>query len=198
MTMAVRLYSLSRRLVVHIEQWLFGVAKPTSIGEEEPEDSDCYGGVGNIEDWAEEFEILSTYERHPFRPVGTNDWAIEHIHHFTMEQACIATAFGEKHCFVDDSTFAEYYAVEDTVEDIADCAGYDKGETPNDTLMVFAFVSLVHEPEQPYHSHYPDESQYQFTCFAGKFHTERHSIIFYEIQVYSIAEQVNSFTYSHI
>ena len=55
-----------------------------------------FGGIGKVEYRAEEYEMIPTYQRHPLRPVRINDREIEHIHHLSVEQRSISSAFRQE------------------------------------------------------------------------------------------------------
>jgi hypothetical protein len=56
-----------------------------AIEQDKCDDTATDSSIGKIEYRAEEDEVLSSYEWHPFWPVGLDEREVEHVHHLAIE-----------------------------------------------------------------------------------------------------------------
>ena len=93
--------------------------KPLMIKQYEGHNAARYGRIGQIENRREEYEVLSTYKRHPRGPVPRHEGKIEHIHNATPEEHVVAetprreVGYSRRVRGVEDDT------VEDAINDVA-------------------------------------------------------------------------------
>ena len=59
-------------------------AEKTFLEEQDGNNAGRNGGIRDVEHRAEENEIVSAFERDPFRQVAFIDGKVEHIYHFTV------------------------------------------------------------------------------------------------------------------
>ena len=64
---------------------MIGLIQIFAIKKKQSDDTTTDGSICKIKDWAEEYEMFSTDDGHPRRPVGLDDREIEHIHNFTIK-----------------------------------------------------------------------------------------------------------------
>jgi hypothetical protein len=64
---------------------LHDVAQVLAIEQDERNDTATDGSIRKVEYRAEEDEMFPSYERHPFRPVGLDEWEVEHVYHLAIE-----------------------------------------------------------------------------------------------------------------
>ena len=96
---------------------MIGIIQIFTVEQQQCYDTATDCSIGKVENRAEEDEMVSTDERHPFRPVCFDNREIEHIYHFTVEQRSIPAAFGHKGCQLRVGAFIEQYSVEYAVDD---------------------------------------------------------------------------------
>ena len=67
------------------------IAQILSVEQNQGNDTTTDGCISEIEYRAEEDEMLPSTERHPLGPCSVNYREIEHVNHFTVEEACVAS-----------------------------------------------------------------------------------------------------------
>ena len=101
---------------------MIGIIQIFTVKQQQCYDTATDRSIGKVENRAEEDEMVSTYERHPFRPVCFDNGELEHIDHFAVEQRSISAAFGHESCQLRIGAFIKQHSVEYAVDDIAQCS----------------------------------------------------------------------------
>ena len=55
--------------------------------QEQRYDTYADAGIGEVEDWTEEDELLASDKRHPLRPRGDDEREVEHIDHLACQKS---------------------------------------------------------------------------------------------------------------
>lgn len=133
---------------------MIGIIQILTVEEQQRYDTATDCRIGKVENRAEEDEMVSTYERHPRRPVCFDNREIEHIDHLTVEQRSVSAAFGHKGCQLRIGAFIKQHSVEYAVDDIAQRTRQDERDTDNKPCFHSMLYELVQEPA--YHSYRND------------------------------------------
>ena len=75
---------------------MIGIIQILTVEEQQRYDTATDCRIGKVENRAEEDEMVSTYERHPRRPVCFDNREIEHIDHFPVQPTGIASTLRHK------------------------------------------------------------------------------------------------------
>ena len=121
---------------------MIGIIQILTVEEQQRYDTATDCRIGKVENRAEEDEMVSTYERHPRRPVCFDNREIEHIDHFTVEQRSVSAAFGHKGCQLRIGAFIKQHSVEYAVDDIAQRTRQDERDTDNKPVFIPCFMNL--------------------------------------------------------
>ena len=148
--------------------------------------------IGKVKNRAEENKVITSYKRHPVRPVGIDNREVEHIDHLAMQPVGISLPQWNPRSNLRMSTLAEYLSIEHTVDDVTHCAGQNQGKTNQVTILhlVRPFHQFHQIDRNQYSSHDTEKRQEQF---GKNLQTKSHTVVFRKIDI----KPVKSHEYSH-
>ncbi len=164
--------------------------KKTALEDEEGDDADRYGGIGEVENGLEEGELLTADDGEPGGVMGIYEGEIEHVDDFAVEEIGVAIAKGDQ---VGDVLHVGVAVVEDesikhTVEQVAKGAGIDERSAAKKTPMVFFADEMAKVEGAENDGDEAEEGEYDLSEIAAKLPTPGHTYIFYKMEAEPMAE----------
>ena len=121
---------------------------------------------------------------------------IEHIHHLSIQESCIASVGRKKLCHLGICGCTEYFSVEKAVKDISYCPYKDKSEPHKNTcggILSLDQSSDVNNYEA--YQHNSKEAQSKLPDRAAKLHTKRHAVILYKADLEPVSKYRDALPY---
>lgn len=157
------------------------------IGDE-PEGADGDGGIGHVEDGAEEEEVRPANPRHPLGPVELEQREVEHVDHAPLQQGGIAALGREQLCHVVEA-LVEYQAIEAAVDQVAHGTDEDEGKA-DDQRGADPFLDQMQQvPQECPRGHQTEYRKEYLADMAANGHAEGESLVFHEVQAAPFANQ---------
>ena len=170
--------------------------KELFLEEQDGEYADGDGGIGNIEDWPEEFKRLAAPYRHPFGDGGIgDDREIQHIHHFTVQETRITAckAFVHKrmgHILGEGIAVFKDQSVEKTIDQITNGACIDQCSANNEAEVIFTTDDMPDIERSEDHRHQSEQREGHLAPLATQLPAIGHPFILDEMEAKPIGDQV--------
>lgn len=174
------------------------LAKETFL---EKQDSDNAGGdssISDVEYRTEEHEIITAFERHPFRQVAFIDREIQHIHHAAVQEAAIAAARRQELRYFVSHAVVEDQAIEHTVDQVAGGASQYQRTAYQQAGAILFMYQLLHIKETRYHGHEPEERKEDLSEVASEFQAIGHPFVFNEMYAEPVRENNVFLLHEHV
>ena len=165
--------------------------------DEKEDYADGYGGVGDVEDGVEEFEVFAADEGHPLRPMEGEEWEVEHVDDFAAEEGSIA-AFGREECGDGVVALVEYEAVEAAVDKVSDSAGEDECKADNECCAGAFTGTVEYEPDYGCGSDDAQQGEDDLACSVADAHAEGEADVFDEVETAPGADEGDFLTDLHV
>jgi hypothetical protein len=158
---------------------------------EQKNGDDPYGNrsIGNIEDGAEEFEILSPDKRHPLRIMCFDEREIEHIHHPAMQKSSISVRW-KYLCHMLIGALLEDQAVEHAVQEIAQGPGKDEAGANDKAAVIFLLDDRLNVINTEDHRDQAEKGERHLAPGAAEFPAPGHPFILDEIDLRLVTRQL--------
>ena len=150
--------------------------------------------MGKVEYRAEEDEMLSSYERHPFRPIGLNEREIEHVHYLAVEPIRITFANGNEGSYGTMGTFTEYLSIKYAIDDVSDGSCQNERHAYQKAGLVILLHVLHQEPGDGDGGNDTESGEEEL---VEDFHAECHTVVFGEVNIEPVGD-FNAFVPIHV
>ena len=151
-----------------------------TLKKDEKSNANTDGAICYVEYGSEEDEVIAPPEWDPFRQETFPKREVQHVYHLTLQKSSIASVFGEQSGDL-TITFAEYHAVESTVQHIAYGPRQNKGEGNYSQCWSFLFPEITDVPGDAGDREDPEQTQGQFAPLAAEFHAKSHAVVLREM-----------------
>lgn len=161
------------------------------LEDQDGDDTDRDRSVGEVEDWAEEFEFIAADKGEPRRIVRFDDREIEHVHYAAVQEGSIAMRrkdFGD----VLVRTSFEDEAIEHTIDQVAEGAGEDEAGTDDKAPVIFLFDNRLDIVDAEDDGDKTEKSEGYLTYGAAEFPTPCHAFVLDEIDLGFVAQEFDS------
>ena len=181
------------RLSVFLEQGK-ALAEAVRVEQQDGYRAAADGRIGQVEDWAEEDEVLAAHKRHPRRPVELEQREVEHVHHLAIQPAGIALAQGYQRGNAGARAFREQDTVEDAVNDVAHRPGENQRHAGN---VAFLEVGPDEQQDVPDDEAREHQSRQRLHGLGHDLHAESHSLVLDEGYVEPVGD-ADAFAVVHV
>lgn len=158
------------------------MVEETTLKDQQYQYANCNSGVGQVEYGPEEEEVLTTEPGRndpPFRVITFNQWEIEHVYNFAVQEAGISVA-GVEDSLVHHGAFCKQHSIEGAIEDISCRTGKNKRECHDHSGLCFFPDNRHKVPENGSCSQYPENAEKELSMAPKEFPSECHALIFNE------------------
>lgn len=116
------------------------------IENKQGDDAATDSRIGKVKNGTEENKVITSYKRHPVRPVGIDNREIEHIDHLAMQPVGISLPQRNPRSNLRMRALAEYLSIEHTVDDVTHCTSQNQGKT--NQVAILHLVRPFHQFHQ--------------------------------------------------
>ena len=156
----------------------FFLLKKTLLKNDQQNNPDGNGRIGDVKNRAEEDKRFSGPEWKPGGHGPLDDGKIKHIDHLAVEKSGITSAFGHEFGDAMIGTLTEQKTVKSAVDDVSESAGKDKAQADDQARFGLFFRQADEVPANGDHGNDTENTQGQLAEFSGKLNTESHSVVF--------------------
>lgn len=150
------------------------LAEGMRIEQQHGNGSAADGRIGQIENGAEENEMLTAHKRHPQRPVELEQREVKHVDHPSVQPIGIALPHGHKRGNAHARTLAKNGTIEDTVDDITHRPCENQRDADNVARLETRLRQPPDVPQNDAREHQPHQRLHHFWHHL---HAERHTVV---------------------
>lgn len=155
--------------------------------DEKQDYADGDGGVGDVEDGVEEFEVFAADEGHPLWPMEGEEGEVEHVDDFAAEEGSIA-AFGREEGGHRVVAFVEDETVETAVDKVSDSTGHNECKADNECCAGAFSGTVEYEPDYGCGSDDAQQGEDHLAGAVADAHAEGKTDVFDEVETAPAAD----------